>query len=247
VGSMSTGDIVDYQTEYWLILPLFPAFLIYVISMVGETNRLPFDLPEAEGELVSGYMTEYSSMKFAWFFLAEYINMATVSAVCTTLFLGGYLTPWPLNNIEFLNNPWFGPLWFVLKVQFLFSVFVWLRGTLPRFRYDQFMNLGWKVLIELALIWIIIIALVANTPWRNATIGLGLLVMLGLYWLFGNNRPQSTEPEIEVPTAERFDAFAGGYPVPPMPGQELPELVGVLAGAPAEETFDEVATEGKDS
>lgn len=265
-GSMSTHEIVESQRQSvdfvipiinqqvnfglpaWYSLLLFPSFIIYVIAMVGETNRAPFDLPECESELVSGYLTEYSGFRYALYFLAEYINMATVSAVCTTLFLGGYLPPWPLNMIELFNNPWFGPLWFVLKVQFLISVFVWLRGTLPRFRYDQFMNLGWKVLIELALIWVVVVALVANTPWRNATIGLGLLTMLVLYWIFGNNRPQSTEPEIEVPaTEEVYDAFAGGYPVPPMPGQVLPELVGVLAGGSAEEPGGDVDVDGKES
>ena len=127
VGSMSTGDIVDYQTEYWLILPLFPAFLIYVISMVGETNRLPFDLPEAEGELVSGYMTEYSSMKFAWFFLAEYINMINVSAVATTLFLGGWRAPFPISAINdgMFNEGWWPILWFLVKMWgFMFSFHV---------------------------------------------------------------------------------------------------------------------------
>ena len=272
-GSMSTHEIVESQrtvltfvvpfttNEFsfglpgWYALLLFPSFLIYCIAMVGETNRAPFDLPECESELVSGYITEYSGFRYALYFLAEYINMATVSAVCTTLFLGGYLTPWPLNWLAegvpffgFLENPWLGPLWFVLKVQLLISVFVWLRGTLPRFRYDQFMNLGWKVLIEIALAWIIIVALVANTPWRNATIGLGLLLMLVIYWFFGGNKSASTEPPIEAPRSEQvYDAFAGGYPVPPMPGQVLPELVGVVHGTRVEEPADEVVVEGKES
>ena len=269
-GSMSTHEIVEAQRETltfgipftdttfnfglpgWFALLLFPSFVIYAISMVGETNRAPFDLPECESELVSGYITEYSGFRYALYFLAEYINMATVSAVCTTLFLGGYLTPWPLNNIEFLNNPWLGPIWFILKVQLLISVFVWLRGTLPRLRYDQFMDLGWKVLIEVSLVWIIVVALVANTEFRNATIGLALLLGIVVYWIWGANRPQSTEPEIPSSPNEVYDAFAGGYPVPPMPGQQLPELVGVVAGArAAEETdpvvVDEVIVEGKES
>ena len=269
-GSMSTSQIVEAQKQTilfrvpftettfdpgitgWYAILLFPSFVIYAIAMVGETNRAPFDLPECESELVSGYLTEYSGFRYALYFLAEYINMATVSAVCTTLFLGGYLTPWPLNNIEFLNNPWLGPIWFILKVQLLISVFVWLRGTLPRLRYDQFMDLGWKVLIEVSLVWIIVVALVANTEFRNATIGLALLFGIVLYWIWGANRPQSTEPEIPSSPNEVYDAFAGGYPVPPMPGQQLPELVGVVAGArAAEETdpvvVDEVIVEGKES
>jgi len=269
-GSMSTHEIVEAQRETltfgipftdttfnfglpgWFALLLFPSFVIYAISMVGETNRAPFDLPECESELVSGYITEYSGFRYALYFLAEYINMATVSAVCTTLFLGGYLAPWPLNLVPFLNNPWLGPIWFILKVQLLISVFVWLRGTLPRLRYDQFMDLGWKVLIEVSLVWIIVVALVANTQFRNATIGLALLLGIVLYWIWGANRPQSTEPEIPSSPNEVYDAFAGGYPVPPMPGQQLPELVGVVAGArAAEETdpvvVDEVIVEGKES
>lgn len=258
--SMSTYTIVEAQSTplfglanttfglqnwYWLIL--IPSFAIYVIAMVGETNRAPFDLPECESELVSGYLTEYSGFRYALFFLAEYINMATVSAVATTLFLGGYLTPWPLNNIEFLNNPWFGPLWFIIKVQLFISFFVWLRGTLPRFRYDQFMDLGWKWLIPLSLYWILAIAVVqtlreegyASSPWFFAVGGAVVLVLL-LFALFGGSDDE--EKLLSPPTDEPFDAFAGGYPVPPMPGQRLPEFAGVVP-ASATET-DEEATDG---
>ena len=161
-GSMSTSEIVSSQTGIWWFLPLLPAFVIYVISMVGETNRLPFDLPEAEGELVGGYTTEYSSMKFAWFFLAEYINMLNVSAVATTLFLGGWRAPWPLSLVGdgMLNTGWWPVLWFLVKVWLLMFFFVWVRGTLLRFRYDQFMKLGWKVLIPAALVWVVCVAVV---------------------------------------------------------------------------------------
>ena len=205
----------------WYALLLAPSFVIYGIAMVGETNRAPFDLPECESELVSGYLTEYSGFRYAMFFLAEYINMATVSAVCTTLFLGGYLPFWPLNLIEPLNNTWFGPIWFVIKVQLLFSVFVWLRGTLPRFRYDQFMDLGWKRLIPISLLWIVMIAF---APRYTLALAVALVAILVAF------APRKKEPERVPPVDpnEPFDAFAGGYPVPPRPGQVLPELAGVI-------------------
>ena len=119
--------------------------------MVGETNRAPFDLPEAEGELVGGFHTEYSSLKFALFFLAEYINMVTVSALATTLFLGGWRAPWPISLWSGANTGWWPLLWFFGKVCVFIFVFIWLRGTLPRLRYDQFMKFGWKVLIPVSL------------------------------------------------------------------------------------------------
>jgi NADH-quinone oxidoreductase subunit H len=161
-GSMSTSQIVASQANLWWAVTLLPAFVIYVISMVGETNRLPFDLPEAEGELVSGYMTEYSSMKFAWFFLAEYINMLNVSAVATTLFLGGWRAPWPLSTIGdgMLNTGWWPALWFLVKLWSLMFFFVWVRGTLVRFRYDHFMKFGWKVLIPAGLVWVVAVTAV---------------------------------------------------------------------------------------
>ncbi len=241
-GSMSTHDIVEaqrlpllpfnvnlgLQTWYWLLL--LPSFVIYVISMVGETNRAPFDLPEAESELVSGYITEYSGFRYAVYFLAEYINMATVSAIATTLFMGGYLPIWPLNLIEPLNNAWLGPIFFVIKVQLFISLFVWLRGTLPRFRYDQFMKLGWKGLIPISLAWIIVIATVSALRQENLLQGpvlWGSIIVIALAiaaFLFVGERP---EPEPAIDTGP-FDAFAGGYPVPPMPGQVLPELQDVI-------------------
>ena len=127
---------------------LLPSFAVYVTAMVGETNRAPFDLPEAEGELVGGFHTEYSSLKFAMFYLAEYVNMTTVSALATTLFLGGWRAPWPLSLWEGANTGWLPLVWFVAKVWTFLFVFMWLRATLPRLRYDQFMALGWKLLIR---------------------------------------------------------------------------------------------------
>ncbi|MDO5735961.1 MAG: NADH-quinone oxidoreductase subunit NuoH [Propionibacteriaceae bacterium] len=238
-GSMSTAQIVEAQGQPillrvpwtdlqfnpgipgWYALLLAPSFIVYCISMVGETNRAPFDLPECESELVSGYLTEFSGFRYAMYFLAEYINMATVSAVATTLFLGGYLPPWPLNLIPFFENPWFGPIFFFIKVQLLISGFVWLRGTLPRFRYDQFMDLGWKKLIPISLLWIVMIALAPSY-----TLGLAVL-LLAILIALGGTTDKDEDDEIED-LDEPFDAFAGGYPVPPRPGQVLPEFASVV-------------------
>ena len=157
-GSMSTSDIVAAQSTWWYGVVLFPTFAIYAISMVGETNRAPFDLAEAEGELVGGFHTEYSSLKFALFFLAEYVNIIAVSALATTLFLGGYHAPPGLGFTESWLGGWFTGIWFFAKVLTFFFVFVWLRGTLPRLRYDQFMQFGWKILIPVSILWILVVA-----------------------------------------------------------------------------------------
>ncbi|MBO3088408.1 NADH-quinone oxidoreductase subunit NuoH [Cellulomonas dongxiuzhuiae] len=228
-GSMSTSQIVNSQTQMWWFLPLLPAFVIYVISMVGETNRLPFDLPEAEGELVGGYTTEYSSMKFAWFFLAEYINMLNVSAVATTLFFGGWRAPWPISAINdgMFNTGWWPVLWFVAKVWLFMFLFVWIRGSVLRFRYDQFMKIGWKILIPAALVWVVCVTLVqaARQLWdvdlRTLLFGLAGVVVVGLVlsFLVPEKKP---EPAPEPTEPQDFDPFADGYPVPPLPGQVLP-------------------------
>ncbi len=141
-GSMSTSQIVAAQEQFWYALILLPSFVVYLVSMVGETNRAPFDLPEAEGELVAGFMTEYSSVKYMMFFLAEYINMVNVAAIATTLFLGGMAGAVAVSAIKdgYFNTGWWPLLWFIAKVILLIFVFVWLRGTLPRLRYDQFMQ-----------------------------------------------------------------------------------------------------------
>jgi len=228
-GSMSTSQIVDSQTQIWWFLPLLPAFVIYLISMVGETNRLPFDLPEAEGELVGGYTTEYSSMKFAWFFLAEYINMLNVSAVATTLFFGGWRAPWPISAINdgMFNTGWWPFLWFVAKVWLFMFVFVWIRGSVLRFRYDQFMKIGWKVLIPAALVWVVCVTLVqaARTLWdvdlRTLLFSLAGVVVVALVVSF--LVPEKKAPTDPGPTEpQEIDPFADGYPVPPLPGQVLP-------------------------
>ncbi len=229
-GSMSTSQIVIAQEPIWFAVILLPSFLIYVTAMVGETNRAPFDLPEAEGELVGGFHTEYSSLKFALFFLAEYINMVTVSALATTLFLGGYLAPWPISLWESANTGWWPMLWWLLKVQLFIFVFIWLRGTLPRLRYDQFMKFGWKVLIPVALIWTIIVAAarvlrdqVALTNTELLIAGAAVIVVLLVgAWVLQTRSDRRAEQRAadRAARAERqLDLATTGHPVPPMPGQ----------------------------
>ena len=151
-GTLNLSEIVLKQNEMWYIIPHFPMFLIFFISTLAETNRAPFDLPEAESELVAGYNVEYSSMSFGLFFLGEYGNMILMSSMTTILFLGGWLAPF---NLELFNIiPGF--IWFLLKVCFLLFTFLWVRATLPRYRYDQLMQLGWKLFLPLSLAWIII-------------------------------------------------------------------------------------------
>ncbi len=153
VGSLNLTDIVMAQKEgMWFFIPLFPMFVIFFISALAETNRHPFDLPEAEAELVAGYQVEYSSMTFALFFLGEYANMILMSGITTILFLGGWLPPFDIAPFNWLP----GPLWFFLKVLFLLFVFIWVRATLPRYRYDQLMRLGWKVFLPMSLFWVVV-------------------------------------------------------------------------------------------
>jgi len=218
-GSMSTSRIVEAQDSLWFAVALVPSFLVFLVAMVGETNRAPFDLPEAEGELVGGFHTEYSSLKFALFFLAEYIAMVNVSAVAVTVFLGGYQAPFGLPD-----GGWLGLFWFLAKVLVLLFGFVWLRGSLPRLRYDQFMALGWKVLIPVSLVWILA---VAGLRLASAELGqtqlivvvsgvaLGLVLLSFLPWS-RRGGPATDQPEDRVPVAP-------GYPVPPIPGAEEDE------------------------
>ncbi|MFM7210628.1 MAG: NADH-quinone oxidoreductase subunit NuoH, partial [Actinomycetota bacterium] len=231
-GTMSTSGIVAAQEPIWYAVILLPSFLIYVTAMVGETNRAPFDLPEAEGELVGGFHTEYSSLKFALFFLAEYINMVTVSALATTLFLGGWIAPWPLSLWDGANVGWWPLLWWLIKVQLFIFVFIWLRGTLPRLRYDQFMRFGWKILIPASLVWIVVVAaarVVRNefsvTTQELLLVGGGLLIVIVVgSWVLQVRSERKERARLEVAKAELdkpFDPYAGGYPVPPLPGQEF--------------------------
>jgi NADH-quinone oxidoreductase subunit H len=217
-GSMSTSDIVASQHQHiWNAVVLFPSFVIYVISMVGETNRAPFDLAEAEGELVGGFHTEYSSLKFALFFLAEYVNIIAVSALATTLFLGGYHALPGLGFTEQWLGGWFTFIWFLLKVNLFFFIFMWLRGSLPRLRYDQFMKFGWKVLIPVSLVWILIVATLRvlqqqNAP-RVAIIAFAagvVIIVMAMSSVFERNKQKirtTVLPEGQTPT----------FPVPSLP------------------------------
>jgi NADH-quinone oxidoreductase subunit H len=281
-GSLSTSAIVAAQAHgsafavggvtlhypSWFAVLLFPSFVVYLITMVGETNRLPFDLPEGEGEIVGGFHTEYSSLKFALFYLAEYINMTTVAGLATTLFLGGWRAPWPLTLWSGANSGWWPLLWFVTKVVILLFTFIWLRGTLPRIRYDQLMTLGWKVLIPASLAWILMIATIR--VWRQQggstpvyIIGGAILAVLLLLAWTGDvaaerRRAAARAPDAEVPpgvswapsdTGEvaaaegRPARHGGGFPVPPL---DLPHYHGAgVGGAPgASETVSSPADSG---
>jgi NADH-quinone oxidoreductase subunit H len=154
VGSLNLSDIVRAQKTVWFCIPLFPMFIIFFISALAETNRSPFDLPEGESEIVAGFFVEYSSMSFALFFLGEYANMILMSAMTSILFLGGWLAPFNVEPFTWIP----GVVWFVLKICFCLFVFLWVRGTFPRYRYDQLMRLGWKVFLPLSLLWLVITA-----------------------------------------------------------------------------------------
>ena len=218
-GSMSTGDIIAAQSTWWNVVVLFPSFAIYVISMVGETNRAPFDLAEAEGELVGGFHTEYSSLKFALFFLAEYVNIIAVSALATTLFLGGPSAPPGLGFTSDWLGGWFSFIWFFLKVLAFFFFFVWLRGTLPRLRYDQFMKFGWKVLIPVNVAWILVVATLRLLTQQGASqfviagfTGAVVLAVLGAMTIYDRSKIKAEELANQVgPMPEP------SFPVPALP------------------------------
>jgi NADH-quinone oxidoreductase subunit H len=151
VGSLNLTDVVRAQQHVWFCFPLLPMFVVFFISALAETNRAPFDIPEGESEIVAGFFVEYSSMAFGLFFLGEYANMILMSTMTSILFLGGWYGPFGL-------LPQFGPLWLILKICFFLFVFIWVRGTFPRYRYDQLMRLGWKVFLPLSLLWLVITA-----------------------------------------------------------------------------------------
>jgi NADH-quinone oxidoreductase subunit H len=151
-GSLNLSAIVRAQEGLWYAVPHFPMFMLFLASMLAETNRHPFDLPEDEASLVTGYNVEYSAMTFALFFLGEYANMILMSAIATILFLGGWLPPFGI--FPFTLIP--GPIWFILKICAVLFVFIWARATLPRYRYDQLMRLGWKVFLPLSLLWVVV-------------------------------------------------------------------------------------------
>jgi len=217
--------------------------------MVGETNRTPFDLPEAEGELVGGFHTEYSSIKFAFFFLAEYINMVTVSAIATTLFLGGWQPP-PIPGLSGLDSGWFPMVWFVLKVLLFLFFFVWLRGTLPRLRYDQFMSLGWKVLIPVGLIWVLAVAtfraysehVTDRTPWLiGFGIGVGVLLLIAIIDP-GAAKARQREEEAERRRLEEAPSL-DRIPWPP----PAPSRAGALTTAPRASSSESPSPQGAGS
>jgi len=152
VGSLNLSDVVYAQKDLWFVVPLLPMAVVFFISTLAETNRHPFDLPEAEAELVAGYQTEYSAMAFALFYLGEYINMIMMSAMTVILFLGGWLPPMDIAPLNWIP----GPIWFAVKIVAILFVFIWVRAAFPRYRYDQLMRLGWKVFLPLSLIWVVI-------------------------------------------------------------------------------------------
>lgn len=238
-GTMSTSEIVAAQGNNpqlsiagltltvpgWYVLLLLPTFVVFAVSVVGETNRLPFDLPEAESELVAGFMTEYSSLRFALFMLAEYVHMVVASAVVTTLFLGGWRAPWPISVWDGANQGWWPLLWFLAKVALVIFVFVWLRATLPRLRYDQFMRLGWKLLIPFALGWVLVlggmrVAQVADLTraeqlWLGGAVAAVVLLAV-LFW------PARRAPR-RASLAEQVAARPpGSFPLPPLDLQVPP-------------------------
>jgi NADH-quinone oxidoreductase subunit H len=153
-GSLNLNDIVLAQRNLWFCIPLFPMFIIFFISTLAETNRAPFDLPEGESEIVAGFFVEYSSMSFALFFLGEYANMFLMSAMTTILFLGGWLAPFNVEPFTWIP----GPFWFIGKICVVLFVFLWVRATFPRYRYDQLMRLGWKVFLPASLVWLVLTA-----------------------------------------------------------------------------------------
>ncbi|GAB2819815.1 NADH-quinone oxidoreductase subunit NuoH [Actinocorallia aurea] len=258
-GTLSTSGIVAAQHDRWFAVMLLPSFVVYVITMMGESNRIPFDLPEGEGELVGGFHTEYSSLKFAMFFLAEYINLATLSALATTLFLGGWRAPAPISTVwAGANEGWWPILWFLVKMWMFIFFFIWLRAALPRVRYDQLMKLGWKVLMPFSLGWILLVATfraLRNEGYSSTgfVIGAAVLVAIALGVSVvvdvlkrekpGGKAEPTEHADSGKQTAVRPDPFAGGFPVPPL---DAPHYHGVIPRPAQGRTTTESATEKKE-
>lgn len=238
------GTNIEFVLPGWYFLALFPSFVIFLIAMVGETNRAPFDLPEAESELVSGFITEYSTLKYASFFLAEYINMITMSALAVTLFLGGWRAPFPEDWWPAANEGWIPLIWFFGKVLLMLFLFVWLRGTMPRLRYDQFMRLGWKILVPVSLVWILVLAALnigigaEEMSTQVALIGGAMIVVMAVF-IFWPARDPYEPPETP-------DTGVGGYPVPPV-DLEVPPNPRALAEVPAAEEPSGSEEDGNDT
>jgi NADH-quinone oxidoreductase subunit H len=263
-GSLSTSNIVAGQIHgtafhffgfiwhwpSWYAVLLLPSFVIYLVTMVGETNRLPFDLPEGEGELVGGYHTEYSSLKFAMIQLAEYCAVITVSALATTLFLGGWRAPWPISVWSGADSGWWPVLWFLGKVVAFVFVFFWLRASLPRIRYDQLMKLGWKVLIPVGLVWTLVVATArvyrrqGGSPAVYIVAGLIVVVLLALVW-----RWESAGQRVDRLAADAAEQRAlegdeeppaAAFPTPPL---DLPHYHGIGRASPGESVLAAVSTD----
>ncbi|MBG0827371.1 NADH-quinone oxidoreductase subunit NuoH [Planomonospora sp. ID67723] len=237
-NTLSLGGL-DIPMPSWYMILLLPSFLIYIVTMLGETNRVPFDLPEGEGELVGGFQTEYSnSLKFAVIMLAEYVNVFVVSAVSITLFMGGWRAPAPITTFWPEANTGYWPLlWFFLKMVLLFAFFIWCRASLPRVRYDQLMALGWKILIPVNLGWILLVATVRALQIegvdRTMVMILGALVVVGCFaiWLRFDTvlqrRKESRAAQVEAEFEQlQAEPAAGGFPVPPL---DLPHYRGAAA------------------
>jgi NADH-quinone oxidoreductase subunit H len=232
-SSMSTSQIVGAQDRVWFVFLLLPSFVIYLISMVGETNRAPFDLPEAEGELVAGFHTEYSSLKFAMFMLAEYVNMMTVSSLATAMFFGGWHAPWPLNMWAGANSGWWPVLWFTAKMWTFLFIYFWLRASLPRLRYDQFMALGWKLLIPASLVWVLIAAVIRTlrnqgyAHWTPLLVVSSIVVASVLVLLLRKPFSTPTIRAMERELRRRRDKTPSpevaepAFPTPPLPAQKV--------------------------
>ncbi|MFI6601891.1 NADH-quinone oxidoreductase subunit NuoH [Nonomuraea sp. NPDC050536] len=240
-GTLSTSEIVHAQGSLWYVVMLLPSFLVYVICMFGEAARIPFDLPEGEGELVGGFQTEYSSsLKFALIMMGEYLHTFTASAIAVTLFLGGWRAPWPISLWEGANQGWWPVLWFFIKFVLTFSFIVWVRASLPRVRYDQLMSLGWKVLIPVNLAWILLVAAVRTVTLTKSgefsgstgvAITLGVITVVGVLaiWLRFDTVNQRQREAKKAQAEAEFEELAaeptaGGFPVPPL---DLPHYHGV--------------------
>lgn len=229
--TMSSQGIADHQATHltlfgwettlpaWNFLLLFPAFAIYCVSMLAEANRAPFDMPECESELVGGYSTDYSGFRFALFYLGEYMNMATLSAIATTLFFGSYHAPWPLSG-TMLDHGWWGVLWFFGKVLMFLFFFIWVRGTVPRYRYDQLMAIGWKTLLPLALGWLMVEAVYQKArmlaepgSWvRDDAVAIGIVLIFGAVAaavLYAQRRPLQAQMQYCAPVPTTYY-----YPLP---------------------------------
>jgi NADH-quinone oxidoreductase subunit H len=263
-GSLSTSDIVSSQIHgaafnffgyiwhwpSWYAVLLLPSFVIYLITMVGETNRLPFDLPEGEGELVGGYHTEYSSLKFAMIQLAEYCAVITVSALATTLFLGGWRAPWPISVWSGADSGWWPVLWFLGKVVTFVFVFFWLRASLPRIRYDQLMKLGWKVLIPGGLAWTLVVATarVYRRQGGSAPVyiiaGLIVVVLLALLWRFEPPAERAERLAQEAADEREADGDEAPPAAPfPTPALDLPHYHGIGSASPGESILAAVTSD----